>query len=61
MGLKLLEYTVPSTLSTLSEVVGFIWEQFTQMAADLLTKPIFLIGVGIFVVGAAIGLVKRIL
>ncbi len=48
-------------LDTLGTAVEFIWGQFTDMAAELLSTPLFLIPVGIFVVGAAIGLVKRII
>lgn len=55
-----MEEPVTSTLDTLGDVVGFIVTQFTDFAGELLTTPLFLIGVGIFVVGAAIGLVKRI-
>jgi hypothetical protein len=48
-------------LDTLGTVVTFITSQFTSMASTLLTTPLFLISVGFFVVGGAIGLVKRIL
>lgn len=49
------------SLDVLVNVVKQIWEWFTQMAGDLLSTPIFLISVGFFVIGGAIGLVKRIL
>lgn len=49
-----------SSLTVLGTVVEFVVTQFTEMATTLLSMPLFLIGVGIFVVGAAIGLVKRI-
>ena len=55
-----MEEPVAGALDTLGEAVGFIVTQFTDFAGKLLTTPLFLIGVGIFVVGAAIGLVKRI-
>lgn len=48
-------------LDTLVTVVQQIWTWFTQMSGDLLSTPIFLISVGFFVIGGAIGLVKRIL
>ena len=48
-------------LDTLITVVEQIWTWFTTMATDLLATPIFLISVGFFVIGGAIGLVKRIL
>lgn len=48
-------------LDTLGTSVSFLLEQFTSMAGQLLETPLFLIPVGFFVVGGAIGLVKRIL
>ena len=48
-------------LDTLVSVVTQLWSWFTEMAGDLLSTPIFLISVGFFVIGGAIGLVKRIL
>ena len=48
-------------LDTLVSVVTQLWTWFTEMAGDLLSTPIFLISVGFFVIGGAIGLVKRIL
>lgn len=48
-------------LETLGTAVSFILEQFGDMAGQLLTTPLFLIGVGFFVIGGSIGLVKRIL
>lgn len=50
-----------SALSTLGTAVEFILEQFGDMAGQLLTTPLFLIGLGFFVIGGSIGLVKRIL
>ena len=47
--------------TALPEVVTYILEQFGNMASTLLTTPLFLIGVGFFVVGGSIGLVKRII
>ena len=52
--------TIPEALSTLGEAVGYIWGCFLSMAEDLLSKPIFLVGFAIFVVGAIIGLVMRV-
>nr|CDL65875.1 unnamed protein product [uncultured bacterium] len=48
-------------METLTTVVTFITGQFTSMASTLLSQPLFLISVGFFVIGGAIGLVKRIL
>lgn len=47
-------------LDTLGTAVTFLLTQFTNMASTLLSTPLFLIGVGVFVIGASIGLVKRI-
>lgn len=47
--------------TALPEVVTYIIGQFTSMASTLLSTPLFLIGVGFFVVGGTIGLVKRII
>lgn len=47
-------------LDTLTTAVNFLLTQFTSMASTLLSTPLFLIGVGVFVIGASIGLVKRI-
>ena len=48
-------------METLTSVVTFVTSQFSSMATTLLSTPLFLISVGFFVVGGAIGLVKRIL
>lgn len=50
-----------NALQALGTVVSFHLENFTSMAGQLLSTPLFLIGVGFFVIGGAIGLVKRIL
>lgn len=50
-----------STLATLGTVGEFILEQFGGMAETLLSTPLALIGVGFFVIGGSIGLVKRII
>ena len=47
--------------TVLPEVVTYILGQFGDMSATLLSTPLFLIGVGFFVVGGCIGLVKRII
>ena len=48
-------------MDTLITVVTQLWTWFTTMASDLLSTPLFLVGVGFFVIGGCIGLVKRIL
>lgn len=47
-------------LETLGTAITFLLSQFTGMASTLLSTPLFLIGVGFFVIGGSIGLVKRI-
>lgn len=50
-----------NTLATLGTVGEFILEHFGDMADTLLSTPLALIGVGFFVIGGTIGLVKRII
>ena len=47
-------------METLTTVFSWILERFTAMATEMLSTPLFLIGVAIFAVGACIGLVKRV-
>lgn len=49
-----------TVLDTLSTAFDFIIDGFTDMASTLLSTPLFLIPVGIFVAGACIGLVRRL-
>lgn len=49
------------TLATLGTAVTYLLGQFKDMAATLLSTPLFLIGCAIFVTGACIGLVKRLI
>lgn len=48
-------------MGELTTVVTYLLGQFTSMSSTLLSTPLFLIGVGFFVIGGTIGLVKRIL
>lgn len=48
-------------MGELGTAVTFILGQFTGMSTTLLSTPLFLIGVAIFVVGSCIGLVKRLI
>ena len=50
-----------TSLAVLETVVTFVTDNFTGMASTLLSEPLFLLSVGFFVVGGAIGLVKRVL
>lgn len=47
-------------LDTLTTAFSWILERFTAMASQMLSTPLFLIGIAIFAVGACIGLVKRV-
>lgn len=47
-------------LETLTEAFSWILQRFTAMASQMLSTPLFLIGIAIFAVGACIGLVKRV-
>lgn len=46
---------------TLTSAVEFMWENFTHMCTTVLETPVLLIPLGIFVIGGAIGLVKRVI
>lgn len=50
-----------TALDTLGTSVTFLLGHFTDMAETLLSTPLFLIGIGFFVIGGSIGLVRRIL
>ena len=48
-------------LDTLGTAVAFVLGKFTAMATQMLSTPLFLLPLGIFVLGACIGLVKRLI
>jgi hypothetical protein len=50
-----------SVLATLGSVVSYLVGQFTDMAETILDTPLALVGLGFFVIGGSIGLVKRII
>ena len=52
---------VANALSNLQTGVDFIITQFGTMCTKIADTPILLIGVGIFVVGGAIGLARRLI
>ena len=52
--------TAATGLDSLSEAFSWILTRFTSMASQMLSTPLFLIGIAIFAVGACIGLVKRV-
>ena len=49
-----------NALATLQTVLDFILTEFGDMANTLLSMPLFLVGVGFFVAGGLIGLVRRV-
>lgn len=56
-----MEEGAASGFDTLGTAVTFMWDNFTKMASTFLETPILLIPLGIFVIGGAIGLVKRVI
>ena len=48
-------------MESLTTVMTFVTGQFSSMVTTISGQPLMLIPVGIFVVGASIGLVKRVL
>lgn len=48
------------SLAALQSVLDFLLTEFSDMATTLLEMPLFLVGVGFFVAGGLIGLVKRV-
>ena len=48
-------------MDVLTQSIGFVWDQFSEMAELVTSKPILLLPVAIFAAGAAIGLVKRLI
>lgn len=52
---------VTTALDTLGTAFTFMMEKMSSMVTTILTQPILLLPVGIFVAGAAIGLAKRLI
>lgn len=48
-------------MGQLSTVTTFVWGQVTEVVTNIVDTPLLLIPVGIFVVGAGIGLAKRLI
>lgn len=46
-------------MESITTVVTFLWGQVTQVVTTIVSTPLLLIPVGIFVAGAAVGLAKR--
>ena len=48
-------------MGQLGTVAEFMWDQIGAVVTNVTTQPLLLIPVGIFVVGAGIGLAKRLI
>lgn len=46
-------------LDSVGSVATFLWGQITSVVSTIVSQPLLLIPVGIFVAGASIGLAKR--
>ena len=51
----------PTAMENLTSVVGDVWEMITSGFTTITSQPLLLVGLGIFVVGAIIGLVYRMI
>lgn len=60
MPALLADTPVTTGLETLTDAFTWILTRFTNMAEQMLSTPLFLIGIAIFAVGSCIGLVKRV-
>ena len=60
MPIMFAEVPAGSGLETLTTAFSWLLERFTAMAQQMLSTPLFLIGIAVFAVGACIGLVKRV-
>lgn len=59
LQLYMSEPTTASGLENVGTVAEFLWEQIGEVVTTIVSTPLLLIPVGIFVAGAAIGLAKR--
>lgn len=55
------EVTTVTPMENLTTVVGDIWDLVSNGLTTITSQPILLVGLGIFVVGAVIGLVYRMI
>lgn len=46
-------------MESITTVTTFLWSQITQVVTTIVSTPLLLIPVGIFVAGASVGLAKR--
>lgn len=50
-----------NVMESLGTVATFMWTQITSVVTNIVSQPFLLIPIGIFVVGAGIGLAKRLI
>lgn len=55
----MLSGTVNTGLESITTVTTFLWSQITQVVNTIVSTPLLLIPVGLFVAGGAVGLAKR--
>lgn len=46
-------------MESITTVTTFLWGQITQVVSTIVSTPLLLIPVGLFVAGGAVGLAKR--
>lgn len=46
-------------MESITTVTTFLWSQITQVVSTIVSTPLLLIPVGLFVAGGAVGLAKR--
>lgn len=51
--------TAATGLESVTTVTEFLWSEIADVVTTIVSSPLLLIPVGIFVAGAAIGLAKR--
>lgn len=55
----MLSGSVSTGLESITTVTTFLWGQITQVVSTIVSTPLLLIPVGLFVAGGAVGLAKR--
>ena len=55
----LLEAGAATGMESITTVTTFLWGQITQVVSTIVSTPLLLIPVGLFVAGGAVGLAKR--
>lgn len=54
-----LEGAATTGMESITTVTTFLWGQITQVVTTIVSTPLLLIPVGLFVAGGAVGLAKR--